>query len=730
MCLRPCEWRLVVKQLEQLPLSQTSQAARTALQRYFGYEDFRDNQAQIIDWLTDGGDALVLMPTGGGKSLCFQIPALLREGVAVVISPLIALMQDQVLQLRQNGVRAAFVNSSQSSSENWLIEKQALDGELDLLYLAPERLLGGAGLDLLRRLKIALFAIDEAHCVSQWGHDFRPEYTQLSQLASLFPNVPRIALTATADQNTRDDIIKHLQLEQARFFCSSFDRPNIQYRVESKDNPRSQLLQFIGGEYPQSAGIVYCLSRKRTEETASWLCKNGFQALAYHAGMPAADRARNMQEFIAGDRVIMVATIAFGMGIDKPDVRFIAHLDMPKSIESYYQETGRAGRDGLPSTAWMVYGLQDAIMIQQMLSDSTASVEVQQVERLKLTAMLGFCEATECRRITLLRYFGEVMDEPCGNCDICLKPPQTWDATDAARKALSAVYRTGQRFGTNYVIDVLMGKSNERIKRFRHDGLSVFGIGAEFHANIWRSVFRQLIARSLLTTDMDSKGGLRLTQAARPLLRGEEQVWFRVEQKLATRKKSTARNAPTGEHAAMWEKLREERRRIAAEQNVPAYVIFHDATLMEMSERRPVSMSAMSAISGVGASKLDKYGARFLQVLNESTQTADTSTGVAKQIQKLRAQGLGVAEIRAGLDADDTQIDRELVKLLQCGELSLAEVLTIDAAAVGDIEAEIVASMDGDQISLNAVFDHFDGAYSMQILRFVKASVLFELAEQ
>lgn len=709
------------------------------LQQYFGYTSFRGEQQAIIEHVIAGNDALVLMPTGGGKSACFQIPALIRDGVGVVVSPLIALMQDQVQQLRQNGVRAAFINSSLSGHEQRSIEQQAVAGELDLLYMAPERMLTPAGYSLLQQMKIALFAIDEAHCVSQWGHDFRPEYTQLSQLAVKYPGVPRIALTATADENTRIDIKTHLQLTQARVFISSFDRPNIQYRIEAKNNPRKQLLAFIQSEYPTATGIVYCMSRKKTEDTAKYLADQGYSALPYHAGLPAEQRRRNMERFIVEESIIMVATVAFGMGIDKPDVRYVAHMDMPKSIESYYQETGRAGRDGLPSVAWMVYGLQDTITFQQMLNDSDAAQEVIQVERHKLTAMSGLCEATDCRRKTLLRYFGEDSTVACGNCDTCLSPPETWDATEATRKALSAVYRTGQRFGTSYLINVLQGKRDERISRFRHDQLSVFGVGQEHDANTWRSVFRQIIARSLLTTDMESKGGLRLTEAARPVLKGDEAVFFRVEEKPATRKKSrNAAGAVTSQHSDLWEKLREARRRIASEQSVPAYVIFHDATLMEMAEKRPANLTAMAAISGVGAMKLEKYGQSFLEVINDEQADAPPDTRKAS-VEKLLAaveQGTyGIATLAAATELAADKVAVEIAGLVKQGRLPVSVALTSIEEALnedqrGEIEAEVLNRMEEQDLSLRSLFEHFGGVYEKDVLRVIQASVAYELAEE
>ena len=591
------------------------------LRNTFGYEQFRAPQAEVIDTLLQGRDALVLMPTGGGKSLCFQIPAMARAGTGIIVSPLIALMQDQVMALKQAGVSAAFLNSSQSITEARAVEQQLLQGQLDMLYVAPERLLMERMLDLLEQTPIALFAIDEAHCVSQWGHDFRPEYIQLSVLHQRFPNVPRIALTATADEPTQREIITRLGLERARVFISSFDRPNIRYRIaQNPGGANEQLLRFIHEAHAGDAGIVYCLSRKRVDEVAAWLATKGLNALPYHAGLDNRVRAAHQTRFLNEEGVIMVATIAFGMGIDKPNVRFVAHLNLPKSVEAYYQETGRAGRDGLPSDAWMIYGLQDVITLRQMLEASESDAAHKRVERHKLDAMLGLCELTTCRRQSLLGYFGESLAEPCGNCDNCLAPPETWDASVPAQKALSCVHRTGQRFGVNYLIDVLMGKNDERIQRFGHDAITTFGIGRDLTAAEWRGIYRQLIAQGLLTVDIEGHGAVCLSDTCRPVLRGEEALWLRRELKPARHKKTKSTRATASvftnaRDQSLWEALRGLRRQLAEKQGVPPYVVFHDATLAEMVALRPQNLSAFAHISGVGERKLASYGSVFLALI-------------------------------------------------------------------------------------------------------------------
>jgi ATP-dependent DNA helicase RecQ len=606
--------------------AQGMERARHILRSVFGYDDFRHRQSDIIQTLVDGRDALVLMPTGGGKSLCYQIPALVRDGVGVVVSPLIALMQDQVDALTQLGVRAAFLNSSQDAQTQRAVEQALLERRLDLLYVAPERLLMTRMLALLERSRVALFAIDEAHCVSQWGHDFRREYQQLTVLHERFPDVPRIALTATADQRTREEIIAQLDLGEAARFVHSFDRPNIRYTISEGDNPRERLWRFIEREHRDAAGIVYCLSRKRVEQVAEWLCAKGRLALPYHAGLPEQQRREHQARFLREDGVIMVATIAFGMGIDKPDVRFVAHLNVPKSLEAYYQETGRGGRDGLPADAWMAYNLQDVINLRRMMSESDADERFKRITHGKLEAMLGLCELTGCRRQALLAYFGETLPQPCGNCDTCLQPPATWDATEAAQKALSCVYRTGQRFGVNYVIEVLLGHQDERIVANRHDRLSTFGIGVEFKASQWRHIVRQLIAQGFLDVDTDGHGALRLTAAARPLLRGEIDLRLR---ELPTRQSATRSTRGTREVIAvaetdrdLYEALREQRLQLARELSVPPYVIFHDSTLRELASLRPSTAAEMRSISGVGEQKLARFGAAFIAVIQAQTGRA------------------------------------------------------------------------------------------------------------
>ncbi len=734
----------------------SSAAARSdaagVLSRVFGYSSFRGAQERIVEHVTAGGDALVLMPTGGGKSLCYQIPALLRAGTAIIVSPLIALMQDQVDALRQLGVRAAFLNSSLLPDDQARVEHGLLAGELDLLYVAPERLLTDRFLALLDRVAIALFAIDEAHCVSQWGHDFRPEYIQLNRLHERWPRVPRVALTATADAPTRGEIISRLGLEGAAQFVSSFDRPNIRYRIVEKREPRRQLLNFLRTEHPGDAGIVYCLSRRKVEETADFLRAQGFNALAYHAGMPAEQRRAHQAEFLRGEGVIICATIAFGMGIDKPDVRFVAHVDLPKSVEAYYQETGRAGRDGLPADAWLTYGLSDVVALRQFIERSGAEERFKRVELHKLNALIGLCETTECRRRVMLRYFGEGLDLPCGNCDTCLSPVETWDGTTAAQKAMSCIYRTGQRFGAGYLSDVLLGKEHERIRRFGHDRVSTFGIGKELTVDQWKSVYRQLVALGLVEVDIEGHGGLRLTEQSRPVLRGEKRVRFRRDpdrRQVQRSERAAPVAAPTEPEAnALWERLRLRRRELAAEQDIAPYMVFNDATLREMVTYRPRNADELGRISGVGAVKLERFGEAFLQVLAEHEaehgrpqglpllpdarpyQTAPKArmrdlglTTTVRETLQLFRSGLGVEDLAARRDLKPTTIYSHLARCIEEGELSVRDVVRLDDTELRTIQNAFDQLLPDSPEALKPVYDALDGAYDYGILRCIRAGM-------
>jgi ATP-dependent DNA helicase RecQ len=600
----------------------TAEAIRRTLEDVYGYSAFRGRQEEAIRAALDGHDTLVLMPTGGGKSLCYQIPALVRPGTGLVISPLISLMNDQVSALRELGVEAAFLNSTLDRDEQRAIIAKLESGRLTLLYLAPERVMQPETQALLRTVRLSIIAIDEAHCVSQWGHDFRQDYLALDALGALFPGVPRMALTATATLRTRAEIVERLGLVEPEVFVGGFDRPNIRYTVQPKTDGRGQLQRYLATRRGE-AGIVYCLSRKKVEQTVAWLGEAGFTALAYHAGLPAELRANNQRRFLAEEGVIIVATIAFGMGIDKPDVRFVAHLDLPKSIESYYQETGRAGRDGAPADAWMVYGLQDVVRLRQMADESAADEQHKRHERQKLDALLGWCEVTGCRRHPLLEYFGDSPQGDCGNCDNCLSPPATWDGTEASRKLLSAVYRSGQRFGAAHVVDVLLGNRTDKVLQHRHEALRVFGIGTDLRAPAWRTIVRQLVVQGYLRVDPERFGALVLTDQSRPLLRGEATLRLRLDatEKVAKQKKAAVERQPVAAaDRDLWQALRACRQQLAAEHNVPPYVIFHDTTLLQMIEQRPDDADQLLGINGVGQAKLARYGERFLRVIREAGQ--------------------------------------------------------------------------------------------------------------
>ena len=699
--------------------------ARQILQHTFGYHDFRHNQNAIIDALIHGNDAFVLMPTGGGKSLCYQIPALVRDGVGIIVSPLIALMQDQVDALQQLGVKAAFLNSTLSSAERQAVESALHHNELQMLYVAPERLLNEYTLNLLSRSRIALIAIDEAHCVSQWGHDFRPEYQRLSVLPERFPNVPRIALTATADKRTRAEIVQQLRLDKANIFINSFDRPNIRYTISEAQNAREKLWKFIQDKHQGEAGIVYCLSRKKVEATAEWLSDRGLTALPYHAGLGVAVRAKNQQRFLREEGVIIVATIAFGMGIDKPDVRFVAHLSLPKNIEAYYQETGRAGRDGDAADAWMSYGLQDVILLRQMMQDSTGSDDYKRITHQKLDAMLGLCELASCRRQAILAYFDEVMDAPCGNCDNCLNPPETWDATEEAQKALSTVYRTGQRFGVTYLIDVLIGKTDERILQNGHDKVSTWGIGTNLKQIEWHSLYRQLIAQGYLNINMEKFGALELTEKSRSLLRGEEILMARKAikpEKSARTKKSPAKQALRGIDETLFEALRTLRAELAHQQGVPSYIIFSDASLIEMARKRPQTEDTFRYINGVGDMKLARYGQQFMDVISEYPLPAILKNNFSDTINEtlsLQQEGLSIDEIAEKRGLATSTIYGHLADVIEAGMLVAADIIELDDDDISAIESAAECLNSKQEKTLKPLFEALEGEYDYGILRCV-----------
>lgn len=701
--------------------------AQQILQSTFGYDQFRHAQQDIIQELLNGHDALVLMPTGGGKSLCYQIPALVRDGTAIVISPLIALMQDQVDALQQLGINAAYLNSSLSSGQANEVEQQLLNQKLELLYIAPERLLNSQFLKLLDQCHLSLFAIDEAHCVSQWGHDFRPDYQQLKCLHERYPSIPRIALTATADQRTRDEIINQLQLSEARVFINSFDRPNIHYAISEGNNPKQRLWTFLQNNHPADAGIVYCLSRKKVEATAEWLAEQGRLALPYHAGLSQEVRQQNQQRFLREEGVIIVATIAFGMGIDKPDVRFVAHLSLPKSIEAYYQETGRAGRDGEPANAWMAYGLQDVITLRQFMQDSNAEAAYKRVEHQKLESMLGLCEVVSCRRQSLLSYFDEIASQPCGHCDNCQNPPEKWDATESAQKALSCVYRTQQRFGVNYIIDILHGKIDERIQQNGHDQISTFGIGSDMTVTQWRSLFRQLIALGYLDVDAERHGAVRLTEKCRALLRGEQTLQLRKQTKLEkTAKEKKHKHLVRPQDEALWQALRALRLSLAEEHGVPPYVIFHDATLLEMVKGRPTTKLALSKVSGIGEQKLLRYGQDFIdeivkhplsELLNNRLSSTVNETLMCYQ------QGMDIEQIAKQREVKISTVYTHLADAIELGLLDVRDVLDLSDAEYNEIIFVLEAQEDQEKGRLKPVYDELEGEYDYGVLRCVQASI-------
>jgi ATP-dependent DNA helicase RecQ len=710
------------------------QQALNVLQTTFGYDHFRGPQEAIIQQVLSGADAMVLMPTGGGKSLCYQIPAMLRPGVGIVISPLIALMKDQVDALLQLGVKAAFLNSSLSARDARDVEDQLLNGGLDLLYVAPERLMTERFLSFLERIPLALFAIDEAHCVSRWGHDFRPEYLQLSILAERFPNIPRIALTATADDMTQREMIEKLQLQQARQFISSFDRPNIRYTVVDKQNARQQFLEFYQSQHENEAGIIYHLSRKKVDDTALWLQKRDVKALPYHAGLDLSIRQRHQERFLREDGVVMVATIAFGMGIDKPDVRFVAHLDLPKSIEGYYQETGRAGRDGLLSNAFMTYGLSDVVALRRMLGESQADAMHKRIENQRLEKLIGYCETSRCRRQLLLDYFGETA-QPCGNCDTCMNPVQTYDGTVQAQKFLSTVVRTNQRFGAGHLIDILLGKMTPRVSDLNHHTLSTFGIGQEMNEKQWRGVVRQLVGAGYLTTDEEGYGSLKLSSKSSAVLKGQEKLEFRQDSTLKSERKqkgSVRQNTQLqGVNAELFEALRVVRAEFAREQNVPAYVIFHDSTLRQMAIDKPGSLKTFAKLSGVGQRKLESYGQSFLDVILKYAPASDTEQDLKQRIPivsdtvletwELLKEGLSPLEVASRRELKLSTIYTHCAELVEAAELTAAEATGLSESDMRRIVDTYEALSEEDKGRLKPLFDKLNGEYDYGLLRCVLA---------
>ena len=702
----------------------------SVLKTVFGYDNFRHQQQEIIDSLVAGEDVLTLMPTGGGKSLCYQIPAIVRSGVGVVVSPLIALMKDQVDALQQVGVSAAYLNSTQDRYEQMQIEEMVALGEVQLLYVAPERLMMERTLNLLSQSKVSLFAIDEAHCVSQWGHDFRPEYQQLSVLQQRFPDVPRIALTATADQRTKQEIIAQLGLGEARVFVHSFDRPNIRYHVNEPSNAKNDLWSFISEHHPEDAGVVYCLSRKKVEETAKWLSEQGRVALPYHAGMPADKRDEHQHRFLREEGVIIVATVAFGMGIDKPDVRFVAHLSLPKSIESYYQETGRAGRDGTAANAWMAYGMPDMVLQRQMVENSDGGEQYKQIQVQKLNALLGYCELVTCRRQSVLAYFGE-QQEPCGNCDNCLSPPKTWDGTEAARKALSTVYRCGQRFGVTYLINVLLGKSDERIIRFGHDKVSTFGIGTELNANQWKGVFRQLIAMNYLTVEGEFNS-LKLTASCRPILKGEQAIQLRELRKSTSKSKTKAKankidlSALSTSDLSLLESLKQLRSSLAKEQNVPAYVICHDASLRQITTVRPSSLEQLAEISGFGEKKVNQYGQQIIEIVaNYPREAKALSSTEAATLELFNTHG-SVEAVANARGLAPTTILRHLSSAIEIGACQLEQVIVIPAEEVERIASAVKELNALEERKLKPLYEKLEERFDYVTLSCVCAHLTYQ----